>query len=609
MNEPNRLPSDIAVATDAIDIAGFSKLGEWQWHERTDRWILWCCLSIQSANIELVPHNTYWYLILDKRYPRGDIEFYPAKDGGLTKTFQHQFCNGFGEDDLPWREGNVCAKSGIYHLARAEYDTEPFEAGERLKWHVNRTIEWLEKASSQTLVSQGEVFELPDYGTSSMQASVVFCESPQSYELWKLYIGKTGTFDLAYFRDHPQRFLITALKDHLGKTIYKPPWSQHTKSRFAGETEIGAWALLPEPIVIPPWQAPMDWSELMQAASLQNTDYKRLMLRITTPLRDGQKHCVCLGFPIPKRIGAEPTQIHWQPLLLPELSWKKNHAGFRTTNASLILRDLTIVFKSNDRIAWQRSENWHPDAILNRGRLNPPLREATVLVVGAGALGSTVAEMLIRGGTQWLCLIDNDKLEMGNLVRHTLTMNDIAKSKVEAVGERLSQISPFATIVGIERKFENLTEEDCKTVKNVDVVVDCTGNDDVLHYIEAFPWIKHPTFWSISIGLCAKRLYMLASRRGKFPTAFFQRHVKKWLNIDIDEYDGPELARSGGVGCWHPAFPARGDEIWMCAATSLRYFDEFTLTQGIYSKFAVFEQVSTNGDFGGFTLVEERDDK
>ncbi|MBW1672402.1 MAG: ThiF family adenylyltransferase [Deltaproteobacteria bacterium] len=602
-------PENIASATKSLDVEGFSQLEECQWHEGAGKWILKCRLSIQSADVELVPNDSDWYISLDERYPRGHIEFLPANDGGLTKTFQHQFYNGVGEDDVPWRKGNICAKSGIYHLARAGYDIEPFEVGERLKWHVSRAKEWLEKASSQTLVAQGELFELPDFSTSNMKSSVVFCECFELYELWKPYIGRTGTFNLAYFRESPNRFLITSFKDHLGKTIYEPHWSQHTKERFAGRTEIGAWALLPKPVVIPPWQAPMDWSELMQAVSLQETDYRRLMLRICTPLRDGQEHCVCLGFPIPKRIGEDPRQVHWQPLLLPALSWKKDHAGFRTTKVSLLLRDLTVVFKSNGRIAWQRTENWHPDEILNRGRLNPWLRESKVLIVGAGALGATIAEMLVRGGTQSIALVDNDKLEMGNLVRHTLTMDDIGKSKVGAVKERLSKLSPFASIAGIEQKFEKLNSESIETIKDVNLVVDCTGNDDVLHYLEAFPWTQNPTFWSLSLGLHAKRLYILASRRMKFPTGFLQRHVKKWLSKDIDEYDEPELARSGGLGCWHPAFPARGDEILMCAATSLRYFDEYTQTQGGYSKFAVFEQVSKDGDFGGFVLMDECDDR
>lgn len=609
MSDPNLPPENITNATESLDVEGFSILEEWQWYAPTGWWVLKCCLSIMSADPNLVPNDSYWYITVDAAYPSGQIELFPAKDGGLTKTFQHQSYNGPGDDDVPWRSGNICVRSGLNHLARSNYDIEPVAATERLTWYVSRAREWLENASSQKLVAPGEIFELPDFRPASTGPPIIFCESCGSYEYWKPYIGKTGTCDLAWFRDHPQRLLITGFRDYLGSTIYEPPWSEQTKERLAGGTKIGAWALLPKPVVIPPWQAPMRWSELMQAVNLQGINHRTLLMRVTAPLRDGEKHYVCLGFLIPRKIGEDPQQVHWQAFLLPELSWKKNHSGFRTSNKSLLCRDLSTVFKRNGPIAWQRTENWHPDEILNRGRLNPRLRESKVLIVGAGALGSTIADMLIRGGTQWLGLVDDDKLEVGNLVRHTLTMDDIGKSKVEAVRERLSRISPFASVAGIEQKFEKLSDESIQTIKDVTLVVDCTGNDDVLHYLETFPWAKHPAFWSISIGLHAKRLYILASRRKKFPTAFLLRHVKKWLSKDIGEYEGPELARSGGIGCWHPVFPARGDEIWMCAATCLRYLDEYTQTQGEYSKFAVFEQVSRDGDFAGFVLIDEHDDR
>ena len=609
MTDSSRPSDDIASAIQSIDVEGFTQLEELQWHDQACKWVLKCRLSIHSEDSDLVPNDTSWYISIENSYPRGQIDFVPAKDGGLTKTFQHQFYNGVGAGDLPWRNGTICAKSGIYRLAKAGYDIEPYETAERLKWHVSRAKEWLKAASSQSLVSNAELFELPDFNTSNMNSSIVFCESHETYEFWKPYIGKTGTFELTSLCELPNRLLITSFKDHLGNKIYEPPWSYHTRDRFIGGAVSGAWALFAKPLVIPPWQAPMDWGELMHALSLQQADYRRFMLRISTPLRDGCEHFVCLGFPIPKQIGEDPIQIHWQSLHLPILSSKDNHAGFQTTNRSLLRRDLARIFRRHSRIAWHKTENWHADEILNRGRLNPCLTKSKVLIVGVGALGSTIAEMLVRAGITCIGLIDNDKLKVGNLVRHTLTINDIGKAKVTSLIERLSNLSPFANISGIEQKLQELNTNNIEAIQGVDVVIDCTGDDDVLHYLRAIPWTNHPTFLSVSIGLDARRLYLLVSRRNKFPVSFLQRHVSKWLNKDIEEYHGPELPRSGGVGCWHPAFPAKGDEIWLCASTTLRYFDEYTQTQGSYSKLAVFEQVRKDGEFGGFLLVEECDDR
>ena len=102
---------------------------------------------------------------------------------------------------------------------------------------------------------------------------------------------------------------------------------------------------------------------------------------------------------------------------------------------------------------------------------------------------------------------------------------------------------------------------------------------------------------------------MYVSRRNKFPKDFFQRRIEKWLKKDSEEYDGPELPRSGGIGCWHPAFPARGDEMWLWAATALKYFVGYIQSKAECSKVAVFEQVQDGDYFSGIRLADEYHDR
>ena len=72
------------------------------------------------------------------------------------------------------------------------------------------------------------------------------------------------------------------------------------------------------------------------------------------------------------------------------------------------------------------------------------LAEATVVVIGCGALGTVIAESLARAGVGRLVLCDRDLVEPSNLQRQTLfTDADAAESRPKAVAaaERLQQVN------------------------------------------------------------------------------------------------------------------------------------------------------------------------
>ncbi|MFD3456983.1 ThiF family adenylyltransferase [Streptomyces sp. NPDC058691] len=71
------------------------------------------------------------------------------------------------------------------------------------------------------------------------------------------------------------------------------------------------------------------------------------------------------------------------------------------------------------------------------GLVAPELRGCRVAVVGVGALGSFIADMLVRSGVRQLTLIDGDVVMPGNLVRHLVGPDAVGLSKVEAVKQHL----------------------------------------------------------------------------------------------------------------------------------------------------------------------------
>lgn len=74
------------------------------------------------------------------------------------------------------------------------------------------------------------------------------------------------------------------------------------------------------------------------------------------------------------------------------------------------------------------------------------LREASVLVVGAGGLGAPVLYYLAAAGIGRLGVVDDDVVELSNLQRQVLfTTADIGRGKAEVAVERLAALNPEVT--------------------------------------------------------------------------------------------------------------------------------------------------------------------
>lgn len=68
-----------------------------------------------------------------------------------------------------------------------------------------------------------------------------------------------------------------------------------------------------------------------------------------------------------------------------------------------------------------------------------------VLIIGAGSLGSMIAENLMRIGVVSQGILDADHLQTGNLSRHALTMTSVGHNKAAALVEHLNRILPDAS--------------------------------------------------------------------------------------------------------------------------------------------------------------------
>jgi sulfur carrier protein ThiS adenylyltransferase len=72
------------------------------------------------------------------------------------------------------------------------------------------------------------------------------------------------------------------------------------------------------------------------------------------------------------------------------------------------------------------------------------LHRSTVGIAGAGGLGSNVAAALARAGVGKLIVADFDVLEVPDLNRQYYFVDQVGRSKVEALRENLRRMNPFS---------------------------------------------------------------------------------------------------------------------------------------------------------------------
>jgi len=98
-----------------------------------------------------------------------------------------------------------------------------------------------------------------------------------------------------------------------------------------------------------------------------------------------------------------------------------------------------------------------------------------VLIIGAGGLGSPVAEFLSRAGIGSIGIVDDDKVSLSNLHRQGLyNVSDIGKLKVNVAKNKIKKINPNTqvTIYKIRLNIFNFK----KIINNYDYIVDGSDN-------------------------------------------------------------------------------------------------------------------------------------
>ena len=124
------------------------------------------------------------------------------------------------------------------------------------------------------------------------------------------------------------------------------------------------------------------------------------------------------------------------------------------------------------------------------------LEKSSILVAGVGALGGTIAALMVRAGIGLVRLVDRDSPELGNLHRQLLyTEPDLAvgHSKARLAREKLVQTNSRVRIQGIEAEIDRNNILDL--CRDMDLILDGLDNQETRYLLNdaavklGIPWI------------------------------------------------------------------------------------------------------------------------
>ncbi|HHI2555175.1 TPA: ThiF family adenylyltransferase [Klebsiella aerogenes] len=548
------------------------------------RWSLKFTARLSVPGSRFMPDNSVWHLVLWQEEAQIRIEIYPDKSEGISATFQHQNYNFSDASTRGWTSGNPCLENTSASFGRNLWGQEPEALLDRIRWRLSRLLFWIDAAAQEKLATTGDAVELPSFPGQSPFTVIGFSEQTDDLPFW---ISKTGEWGFASSAGLPGASGIRFLReffDKKGKLIRTTKWSPFMCK--GTRTTNAVWSVLPTLPVLAPWQAPRTWQELSHCFAQWGLSLPDLFSDIGRSVRAQRKQrapgLLLLGFPLENKIGDEPERIHWLALHLAGLSnTTTKRPGFRPTERNRRVWDREQPL-SQEPIRWVRTQNWAADQLRTRGEAANDIRSKKVLIIGAGSLGSMIAENLMRMGVVSQGILDADLLQTGNLSRHALTMTSVGHNKAAALVEHLNRILPDASARSFSCAFPPESEAAKNSLRQYDVIIDCTGDDGVLKSLAAFDWQSEKIFISLAMTWRAEGLFAFAASETTFPVTDASSRFDASASPEIKI----EEARIEGIGCWHPVFPARTDDVQLWAAVGTKFICRVVSAPGrIYEYF------------------------
>lgn len=244
---------------------------------------------------------------------------------------------------------------------------------------------------------------------------------------------------------------------------------------------------------------------------------------------------ILIGYNLPNS-----DEIHWQAILV-----QTNHIPIKSIRKATNYYE----FRFEDcKIQWAKAINISPMRFFGRGATTKKLQESNILVIGCGAIGSSLGKILARGGCKFIDFSDFENIEPGNICRSEYFLTQSGNFKALSLILQLNLISPF-----IESQFRYI-EKDISTegkrkqkeeLNHYDYIFDCSSDDELCIYLDSLDLVS--TIINISISNKAQEMVCAIGR-----STIWQDVNEIFFELDHSE----KILFYEGTGCWSPTFEA-----------------------------------------------------
>lgn len=117
-----------------------------------------------------------------------------------------------------------------------------------------------------------------------------------------------------------------------------------------------------------------------------------------------------------------------------------------------------------------------PTRALRSNMYSDLFRNERIAIVGCGAIGSFVADLLFRSGAREITLIDPQRLKPGNIVRHLAGDSEVGTYKVEGVFKCLSKFGLPVDCIKLEKSAIIQPHDALKLMTEHTIVIDATAD-------------------------------------------------------------------------------------------------------------------------------------
>ena len=263
--------------------------------------------------------------------------------------------------------------------------------------------------------------------------------------------------------------------------------------------------------------------------------------------------------------------------------WRILFTHHKDTTSEKILFDLALKTFGIERTVSQpmyyfSTQVVSQDMFFGRGAFSADFRFKRVALVGLGAIGSMVASSLAHCGISNIGLWDSDIVEPGNICRSAYSIKNVGESKVKAIASIIMSINPYIKAEQIcahgywssnleftggsfyaNVNYKN-QEEAIKELEGFDLIIDCTGSNEMLHFLSYAARDKEMV--SMCITNHANDLLCISNKDGnsfELRKAYLSRIEQDTRNFYVE-----------GQGCYSPTFLANNCDIASLVNLALR---------------------------------------